>query len=366
MLAPKMVPPPTRGKASSVTKVTRDWYPVCRSKALGKSPMAVKLLGVPLAIFRTSGGVGALLDRCAHRNVPLSLGKVRGDRIECGYHGWQFDICGGCRHIPCLVGDTDKRSRKVDAYPAVEKHGFVWVFGDAETPPDREPFGFPCMDDARYSHAGADILLEGTVHAAAENALDVPHTAYLHGGLFRKPGPGRPIDVVIRRWDEGCEAEYIGEAAPPGVVGKLLAPGGGTVEHFDRFLLPSITQVEYRLGDAHLVISSALTPISDFETMLFGQVAFRLPIKLPSRVIESVLRPLALVILKQDATMLRHQTKSVKRFGGEQLVSTDVDVLGPHILRLLKDAELGKRGPQRAELGARGELSLEKKMSMRV
>jgi phenylpropionate dioxygenase-like ring-hydroxylating dioxygenase large terminal subunit len=354
-----MTPPPTRGQASSVARVTDDWYVVCRSEELGKKPIQSTLLGTPLAVFRTSGGVGALLDRCPHRNVPLSLGAVKGDRLECGYHGWEFDLQGRCRHIPCLVGDPDAKAREVESYAAREQDGFVWVYGAAGKEPERDPYRFPFQDDPRYVHAGADIVLEGTVHAAAENALDVPHTAYLHGGLFRKPGIGKEIDVTIRRWGEGCEAEYAGESVPPGVVGKVLAPGGGMVTHFDRFLLPSITQVEYALGDdSHIMISSSLTPISDFVTKLYGQVAIRTPLKMPMKVLAQVLKPLAMVILGQDAKMLKHQTEATKRFGGEQLVSTDVDVLGPHILRLLKDAEKGKRGES--------DEVYEKKMVMRV
>ena len=57
----------------------------------------------------------------------------------------------------------------------------------------------------------------------AENALDVPHTAFLHRGLFRSDGTRRPIDVVIRRWHDRVEAQYIGEERPKGIVGWLLA-----------------------------------------------------------------------------------------------------------------------------------------------
>ena len=91
----------------------------------------------------------------------------------------------------------------------------------------------------------ASFSANGSIHAVAENALDVPHTAYLHGGLFRtSSGKPREIEVVVSRYADRVEAEYIGESRPSGLTGRLLAPGGGIVTHVDRFILPSITQVD--------------------------------------------------------------------------------------------------------------------------
>ena len=54
----------------------------------------------PIVFFRgESGEVGALEDRCCHRSAPLSVGRVRGDEIECGYHRLRFDREGNCTKI---------------------------------------------------------------------------------------------------------------------------------------------------------------------------------------------------------------------------------------------------------------------------
>ena len=74
------------------------------------------------------------------------------------------------------------------------------------------------------------------LHAALENTLDVPHTAFLHGGLFRGGRPPVDIEVVVRHTADGVEAEYLGEPRPPGLAGRILAPEGGVVTHVDRFL----------------------------------------------------------------------------------------------------------------------------------
>jgi phenylpropionate dioxygenase-like ring-hydroxylating dioxygenase large terminal subunit len=82
----------------------RYWYVACRSGELGRRPVARRLLGTPLVLFRADGGrPAALLDRCAHRNLPLSAGRVAGSYIECAYHGWRYDRSGACRSVPALV-----------------------------------------------------------------------------------------------------------------------------------------------------------------------------------------------------------------------------------------------------------------------
>jgi phenylpropionate dioxygenase-like ring-hydroxylating dioxygenase large terminal subunit len=332
-------------KKSSVARILDDWYVVCASRELKSKPLATTLFGTPIVVFRTPRGVAALLDRCPHRNVPLSLGRVQDDTLVCGYHGWRFDKSGACRHIPCLLDeDTDKKGRRVPAFAAREQEGHVWVYATADVEPARAPFTFPFFDDPRYTQVTAQVDMEGSILATAENALDVPHTAFLHGGLFRTPERKLEIDVVVKRDREMVEAEYIGEPRPSGVIGRLLAPSGGVVTHYDRFLLPSVTQVEYRLGsDSHVVVNAALTPLEDMKTRLFGVAAFRLPVPVPGRLLGRVLRPLALFILGQDARMLSAQTDATTRFGGEHWSTTEVDVLGPHILKLMRDAERGRR-----------------------
>ncbi|MFW6050033.1 MAG: Rieske 2Fe-2S domain-containing protein, partial [Myxococcota bacterium] len=338
------MPKEAKGR-TSVARVADDWYVACRSDELRRGPRAASLLGLPLVLFRDGRGMpAALLDRCPHRNAPLSIGRVDGDLLECGYHGWRFDRTGTCRRIPGLTGELDPRGRRATTFPCREQDGFVWVYATPDTTPARAPFRIPLLTDRRYTTIRQTLDLRASVHAAAENALDVPHTAFLHRGLFRDGGEPRDIDVVVRRWHDRVEAEYIGEPRPPGIAGRMLAPGGGVVTHFDRFFLPSIAQIEYRLGtDSHLCITTALTPVSDFHTRMFAVVSLRLPI--PGALVAAVLKPIALAIFRQDAEVLRRQTEVIERFGGERYVSTEVDVLGPHILRLLRNAERGDRTP---------------------
>ena len=338
-IEPQMNPPGVRGNVSVAT-LDNYWYVACLSEELKKTPLRRTVLGTPIVLFRNGlGQVGALLDRCPHRNVPLSLGTVLDNgNLECCYHGWQFDVAGRCREVPGLVGSGESRGRRVQGYMCRERDGVVGVYGqpDAEQP-EHEPFDLPLTRDRRYTTVYREFEAEATVHATAENALDVPHTAYLHRGLFRGGDKNR-IDVVVRRWADRVEAEYIGEPRPPGVIGKLLSPSGGIVEHWDRFFLPSVAQVEYKIGsENHIVVTSLMTPVTDFFTKLYAVISFRT--RIPGRLIQPVVEPVANRIFQQDAEVLKIQTETIHQFGGEQYMSTDIDVLGRDIWRLLRQAE---------------------------
>jgi phenylpropionate dioxygenase-like ring-hydroxylating dioxygenase large terminal subunit len=356
---PLRLRPPAAKPILSVVRLTNHWFVVATSGELKKNrPIARTLMGIPLALFRDGDGKpGALLDRCPHRNVPLSAGEVTGDgELQCAYHGWRFERDGACTFVPSLSlqrGGTSaaesgasnaSRGRRAQAYPCVEEDGFVWVYptagGGGGARPERGPYRFTHAMDARYTTVRQVVEAESTMHAAIENALDVPHTAFLHRGLFRSKSRGIEITAIVRRGADRVEAEYVGEPRPAGVVGKLLSPSGGVVTHFDRFILPSIAEVEYRIGEEnHIVVSTAMTPITDFHTRLYAVVSFRT--RLPGWAIKPLLQPVALAIFRQDARILKMQTENIKRFGGEQFASTEIDVLGRHIWRLLKAAERG-------------------------
>jgi len=341
MLHEKLTPPETKAHVS-VARLARFWYVACQSAELSDRPFARQVLGVPLVLFRGQDGkAAALLDRCPHRNVPLSLGRVvAGGRLECAYHGWQFEPGGRCAHIPGLLG-SEAKERRAPAAAVREQDGFVWVFPELDTEPASEPFALTAAAPG-YTRVVREVETESTLHATIENALDVPHTAFLHRGLFRG-GKQSEISATVRRSADRVEVQYDGEPRPSGVAGRVLSPGGGTVEHWDRFILPSIAQVEYRLGqDVHFLVTSLCTPESDFRTRMWAVVQFKT--RFPARAVARVLEPFALRIFGQDARILRAQADNIRRFGGEQYQSTELDFLGPHIWRLLKQAESGEQG----------------------
>ncbi|MDB5885895.1 MAG: rieske [2Fe-2S] domain protein [Polaromonas sp.] len=124
---------------------TDAWWAVALSGAVtDKKPLPVVFDGHELVLFRDSAGAAvALEDRCPHRRVPLSIGRIREGHLQCAYHGWTFSgSTGSCTAIPNL----DEAERVPDryaarAYPVREASGFVhvWLGASADAAGGRLP-----------------------------------------------------------------------------------------------------------------------------------------------------------------------------------------------------------------------------------
>ena len=80
------------------------WYAAAlASEVTADRPKKVKMLGQNFVLFRDTKGVARCVsDICVHRGASLSVGKIKGDTVECPYHGWKFDGTGACTMIPSL------------------------------------------------------------------------------------------------------------------------------------------------------------------------------------------------------------------------------------------------------------------------
>jgi hypothetical protein len=214
----------------------------------------------------------------------------------------------------------------------------VWLWARMDAEPRGEPPRIPYLNDD-YLVVVREYDVECTLHAALENALDVPHTAFVHRGDFRGKEV-REIEAVRRRIPNGIEVEYVGEAP---LTGEELDANGKRVvsEHWDRFFLPSIAQVEYRTPpDKHLITTLPHTPVSDFRTRFWLVSCWQIP-EDKREAMRPVIEKQLDTILGQDVEILREQTKRIREFGGESYRSTALDLMGPEILRMLRQSERG-------------------------
>jgi phenylpropionate dioxygenase-like ring-hydroxylating dioxygenase large terminal subunit len=298
--------------------------------------LAIEFLGTPLVVFRDGAGrPGVLIDRCPHRNAPLSMGRVHAGALECGYHGWRFDCAGSCVAIPGLDGPVSGR-RRVGAHAARERDGMVWFWSEPDEDPVGEPFRLPDLG-AGTREVVLTYDIGATMQATIENTLDVPHTAFLHRGLLRGAAPNR-ITAQRRPIPGGVEVEYLGE---PLGIGFLRAKGGATLEHFDRFILPCVAQVEYRAGPwLHITNSVLHLPMGDFRTRTWFVLRANSE-RLPTRLVQAVIRLQGPHVAKQDKHVLERQTATVRRFGGEHYSSTEMDLFGNAISVLVRHAAAG-------------------------
>ncbi|HUF81997.1 MAG TPA: Rieske 2Fe-2S domain-containing protein [Burkholderiales bacterium] len=116
------------------------WYPVLQSEELpADRPVGFKVLGEALVAWRDAQGrPGVVRDRCPHRSMRLSAGRVLAGELQCALHGLRFDAAGSCTLIPWETEATKALERlRIDAYPAAELGRYVWAYiGDvAQFPP---------------------------------------------------------------------------------------------------------------------------------------------------------------------------------------------------------------------------------------
>lgn len=345
-----------RRRLGILETIPPHFHAVALSEQVTGTPQSVQLFGMPLVLYRDPAGKPvAHVDRCPHRNAPLSSGRLCDDgTLECPYHGWRFNQEGLCTMIPGLTG-APRESHRVESFVVREAAGIVFVNPKRTEP--QEALLIPEESESRkYTRLTRAVTFPGSLHAVVENALDVPHTSILHRGLFRS-GKRHRVKVTLKRFQTFAEATYEGEPPPSGLLARLLSFGAGTkgplvVSHWDRFFLPGVLQVEYRLGPkTHILVTGYLSPVTGEETRLFARVCLRLP--LPTWLttwLATALEPFFMRIVEQDLTMLSLQSENVRRFGGAAFMSTELDVLGASVTRLLKEQSARDEGGEAVDL----------------
>src|SRR5882724_4475395 len=114
-------------RRSDFVEYPSSWYLFCVARELDRGPLSKHMLGTNLVAYRTDAGQVVVMDgSCSHMRADLGKGKVVGDCVQCPFHGWRYGPDGRCTHIPRI----DKIPRRVRqrAYPAIERHGLVFVF----------------------------------------------------------------------------------------------------------------------------------------------------------------------------------------------------------------------------------------------
>jgi phenylpropionate dioxygenase-like ring-hydroxylating dioxygenase large terminal subunit len=185
------------------------WYVVALAAEVGVKPLGVTLWQLPIAVYRDSGGrVLAIEDRCPHRQVKLSEGRVVGGNLECAYHGWQFDAQGNCAKIPYFEAEQKLPPCQLRTYPVQEKEGFIWVYpGDLDylATHQPEPLGLPEWSHLNYIGSVAPIDCPGHFSYLIENLMDMYHghlhdnyQAWASAALREIQGDGAPQSGSLR------------------------------------------------------------------------------------------------------------------------------------------------------------------------
>lgn len=210
------------------------WHPVLASHTLREAPLAVGLLGEPLVLWREHGAVHAWADRCPHRGARLSLGRVlttvHGPRLECAYHGWQFEAGGRCRHVPASPDFAPPPGHTATVFEAREAHGLVWVRLDAPAAelPDALP-AFAEAEDAAWRRVVCGPYAVATsAPRLVENFLDLSHFGFVHEGWLGERGHAQVLSGVVSESPQGLQVLKARAWQPRGYV---EAAGGAWVDY---------------------------------------------------------------------------------------------------------------------------------------
>jgi len=142
--------------------LSRQWLAVACSADVQDSPLAVRLLGNDLVLWRSpSGAVVAAPDRCTHSKRALSKGTVDHGRLACPKHGWTFGDQGRCVFKPSGLPITDNAHLKT--YPTTERYGLIWMsIGE----PDAPVVDLPWDGDEGYRriHTAQSVWRSNPIH----------------------------------------------------------------------------------------------------------------------------------------------------------------------------------------------------------
>ncbi|HXZ10696.1 MAG TPA: aromatic ring-hydroxylating dioxygenase subunit alpha [Paraburkholderia sp.] len=181
------------------------WYPLAWSREVKRGKThGVHFAGQPIVLVRTeSGSVFALEDRCAHRQVPLHAGVVKGESIRCCYHGWTYDCTGRCIDVPYL--GRERLPNGVRSYPCREKEGLIFVFpGDPALADERPLPALGSVADKAYKTRRFGREVKCHYSFMHENLMDMNHQ-FLHR---RQMGQMRARSLGRQRGEDWVEVDY--------------------------------------------------------------------------------------------------------------------------------------------------------------
>ena len=247
----------------------RFWYVIGFSSALNPGPVARRVLGVGLVAWRAdpAGPASVALDRCAHRDAPLSRGEVKDCLLICPYHGWEWDAAGTTRRIPQFPDSPHPTKSGLTMVRSVERYGMVWVClaGDDEGGPIVDVPPMPEFDDPQWRVIPEyEWPFACTAMHLLENNFDPGHVAFVHRNTFGDPDHPELEDTVVTRDRHGLQAR--------GQVAVTARPGqdGATVRTTtSRLYAPFLGHILicYPDGVRHLMIK-AITPVDDTHCLL--------------------------------------------------------------------------------------------------
>lgn len=211
------------------------WYVAALSTEVSDAPFSRILLDERVALFRSvDGSVAAIEDRCPHRFVPLSRGKIKDGSLECAYHGLRFGKDGSCTRNPHGDGSVP-RGAAVKSYPVHERDGFIWFWpGDPARADIATVPAYPFLSDpGKFRGVYGVLPVKANYELVIDNLLDLSHVEFLHP-MFQQADGVEAHRTEFRQEDSVVIANRWKPNVPVhGLAGNLFWREESNSERFD-------------------------------------------------------------------------------------------------------------------------------------
>ncbi len=331
--------------------VKNAWHIVALSKQIKTNrTYSFTVTGVPVVLFRNDSDIGGLIDRCPHRNYPLSKGRIYKGAVECPYHGWRFDQSGACVDVPgCKLPNDSNNRLSAQSVRVKERHGAVFVCLSPDTAD--EPALPPYLGDPKYDHFWwQQGTWQGRAFDAIENVMDPFHTNHLHHGFIRRRDNRMPVTLQVN--SQGTNIDMVIEQTKPdlGIMSRFLEKDRS--KSISQYFPPTIVQARWQ-GEQSLTlcVTAFFTPSAEYSFMPFA--CFTTPRGLvPNWLKERAIRLFLSPVVAQDRDALAKQAAVMQKFGAPKYVSGPGDLLGNRLFQLWNGEriETGSDAPVKAEL----------------
>lgn len=279
-----------------------QWHVVARSNDVAQeSVKPIKLLGENLVLWRSSANeLQAWNDYCAHRGVPLSLGKCKDGKIVCPYHGWHFDSHGKCVHVPAHPEQQPPSGMAVKRFLVTERYGYIWVSLGS---PSADVPRLPEWDSAEYRKVAAGpYTYAANALRCLDNFMDASHFPHVHPGVNgRGDNPDTTINYKVL--DKGTELQTTAFK-----VVQPFADARGVeleVEYHYYCLSPTVAYSDKQTGpNQHWFTWCAMTPVDVDEATFWLTMSFNYSHDIPE---EKILARQAIVFGEQDRWIVEAQ-----------------------------------------------------------
>jgi len=317
--------------------IPNQWYIILSSKEVKKNKViGVKRMGINLVAWRDSQNrAGIANDKCPHRGIALSKGKIVDDHLQCPFHGFEYDPSGACRLIPANgKAATIPDHIRAATYPVREKHGFIFIWYTVN-PAENDAAAMANLPDLPwFSNLGDDLVWNGfTDHwkahysRAIENQLDVVHVPFIHHTTIgRGIGPVvngpyiESTDNSISFWPSN-ETDTGQQPIPPA---KMVKPGRQST--YLTFIFPNLWQ-NHIMDSMRIVV--AFAPVDETNTIFYLRT-YQKMVKVPllKELYFLLTRIYNRIVLRQDRRVVEtHQPQATTLKMEENLIPGDYPVV---------------------------------------